>query len=136
MTGSLTTDLSRIRSAFVIARSTAFAFKGKPIDVRAIGRELNVRYALEGSVQCRGDRMRVNVQLVETESGSHLWAERFDKPVTDFFDTQDEIVSRLANQLSTELLRAEAIRSEKVSSSELFRPRFAGLGLDVQGANA
>ena len=120
VTGSLTTDLSRIRGAFVIARSTAFAFKGKPIDVRAIGRELKVRYALEGSVQRRGDRMRVNVQLVETESGSHLWAERFDKPVTDFFVMQDEIVSRVANQLSTELVRAEAGRSEKVSSPDLF----------------
>jgi TolB-like protein len=120
VTGSLTTDLSRIRSAFVIARSTAFTFKGKPIDVRTIGRELNVRYALEGSVQRRGDRMRVNVQLVETERGSHVWAERFDKPVTDFFVMQDEIVSRLANQLSTELLRAEASRSEKAPNPDSF----------------
>ncbi len=112
MTDSLTTDLSRIRSAFVIARSTAFTFKGNPIDVRAIGHDLNVRYALEGTVQSRGNRMRVNVQPVETESGSHVWAERFDKPVADFFDMQDEIVARLANQLSTDLIRAEACRSE------------------------
>jgi TolB-like protein/class 3 adenylate cyclase len=127
VTGSLTTDLSRISAAFVIARSTAFAFKGKPIDVRAIGRELNVRYALEGSVQRRGDRMRVNVQLVETESGTHLWAERFDKPVTDFLDMQDEIVARLANQLSTELLRAEASRSEKAASPDSFDLVLQGL---------
>ena len=69
VTDSLTTDLSRIRGAFVIARSTAFTFKGKPIDVRAIGRELSVRYALEGSVERRGDRLRVNVQLLDTQSG-------------------------------------------------------------------
>ncbi len=96
----------------MIARSTAFTFKGNPIDVRAIGHDLNVRYALEGTVQSRGNRMRVNVQPVETESGSHVWAERFDKPVADFFDMQDEIVARLANQLSTDLIRAEACRSE------------------------
>ena len=97
VTDTLTTDLSRIKGAFVIARNTAFTFKGKPIDVRAVGRELNVRYALEGSVQRRSDRMRVNVQLVDAESGAHLWAERFDKPIADFFDMQDEIVARLAN---------------------------------------
>ena len=127
VTNSLTTDLSRMRSAFVIARSTAFTFKGRRIDVRAIGRELNVRYALEGSVQRRGDRMRVNVQLVETENGGHLWSERFDKPVADFFDMQDEIVARLANQLSTELLRAEANRSEKAASPDSFDLVLQGL---------
>ncbi len=127
VTNSLTTDLSRMRSAFVIARSTAFTFKGRPIDVRAIGRELNVRYALEGSVQRRGDRMRVNVQLVETENGSHLWSERFDKPAADFFDMQDEIVARLANQLSTELIRAEASRSEKAASPDSFDLVLQGL---------
>jgi TolB-like protein/class 3 adenylate cyclase len=86
VTDSLTTDLSRSRSAFVIAHSTAFTYKNKPIDVRAIGRELNVRYILEGSVQRRGERMRVNVQLLDAESRSHLWAERFDKPVAELFD--------------------------------------------------
>jgi TolB-like protein/class 3 adenylate cyclase len=127
VTDSLTTDLSRIRIAFVIARSTAFTYKGKQIDVRAIGRELNVRYALEGSVQRRGDLMRVNVQLVETESGSHLWAERFDKPVADFFVVQDEIVARLANQLSVELPRAEARRSESAPSPDALDLVFQGL---------
>ena len=116
VTESLTTDLSRIKGLLVIARNTAFAFKGKPIDAKKLGCELNVRYMLEGSVQRRSDRMRVNVQLVDTESGSHLWAERFDKPVADFFDMQDEIVARLANQLSTELFSAEARRSERASS--------------------
>ena len=79
VTESLTTDLSRIRRAVVIARNTAFAYKGKPLDTKTIGGELNVRYVLEGSVQRCGSRMRVNVQLIDAETGNHLWAERFDR---------------------------------------------------------
>src|SRR5215467_1115750 len=112
VTESLTTDLSRIGGAFVIARNTAFTFKGKPVDVKKLGRELNVRYVLEGSVQRGGNRLRVNVQLVDAETGNHLWAERFDKPFADLLDMQDEIVSRLANSLDTELVDAEARRAE------------------------
>ena len=100
VTESLTTDLSRISGSFVIARNTAFTYKDKRIDVRAIGRELKVRYVLEGSVQRGGARMRVNVQLINSESGAHLWAERFDKPLADIFDMQDEIVAHLARQLT------------------------------------
>jgi TolB-like protein len=81
VTESLTTDLSRIRSAVVIARNKAFAYKGRQLDVKTIGRELNVRYVLEGSVQRGGNRMRVNVQLIDAETGNHLWAERFDNPL-------------------------------------------------------
>ena len=113
VTESLTTDLSRINGAFVIARNTAFTFKGKAVDVRGLGRDLNVRYALEGSVQRGGNRLRVNVQLIDAESGNHLWAERFDKPVADLFDMQDEIVSRLANSLDAELIAVEARRAER-----------------------
>ncbi len=113
VTESLTTDLSRVNGAFVIARNTAFTFKGRPIDVKKLGRELNVRYVLEGSVQRAGNRLRVNVQLVDAETGNHLWAERFDKPVADLFDMQDEIVSRLANALDAELIAAEARRAER-----------------------
>ena len=91
MTESLTTDLSRIVGLFVIARNTAFTYKDKAIDVRQIGRELSVRYVLEGSVQRGGHRLRVNVQLVDADTGTHLWAERFDKPVADLFDVQDEM---------------------------------------------
>src|SRR5208282_421762 len=80
VTESLTTDLSRLRGSFVIGRNTAFTYKGKAVDLKQIGRELNVRYVLEGSVQRGGNRMRVNVQLIDAESGHHLWAERFDKP--------------------------------------------------------
>jgi TolB-like protein/tetratricopeptide (TPR) repeat protein len=112
VTESLTTDLSRISGAFVIARNTAFTLKGKPFDVTAIGRELNVRYVLEGSVQRGGNRLRVNVQLIDAESGNHLWADRFDKPVADYLEMQDEIVARLAGQLGTELIAAEARRAE------------------------
>src|ERR1700757_1910678 len=111
VTESLTTDLSRINGAFVIARNTAFTFKGKAIDVKKLGRELNVRYVLEGSVQRGGNRLRVNVQLIAAETGNHLWAERFDKPIADLFDMQDEIVSRLANALDAELVAAEARRA-------------------------
>ena len=76
VTESLTTDLSRMRGAVVIARNTAFTYKGKPLDAKTIGRELNLRYVLEGSVQRGGNRMRVNVQLIDAETGNHLWAER------------------------------------------------------------
>jgi TolB-like protein/class 3 adenylate cyclase len=112
VTESLTTDLSRIAGSFVIARNSAFSYKGKSPDVRQIGRELNVRYLLEGSMQRGGNRLRVNVQLIDAESGNHLWAERFDKPVADLFEMQDEIVSRFANTLNAELIAAEARRAE------------------------
>jgi TolB-like protein len=113
VTESLTTDLSRISGGFVIARNTAFTYKGKHVDVKQVGRELGVRYVLEGSVQRGGNRLRVNVQLIDTETGNHLWAERFDKPLADLFDMQDEIVARLANQLGTELVAAEARRAQQ-----------------------
>jgi TolB-like protein/class 3 adenylate cyclase len=112
ITESLTTDLSRINGSFVIARNTAFTFKGKAMDVQKLGRELNVRYVLEGSVQRGGNRLRVNVQLIDVETGNHVWAERFDEPITDLFDLQDEIVSRLANTLNAQLIEAEARSAE------------------------
>jgi TolB-like protein/class 3 adenylate cyclase/Flp pilus assembly protein TadD len=113
VTESLTTDLSRISGSFVIGRNTAFTYKGKHVDLKQIGHELNVRYVLEGSVQRSGSRLRINVQLIDAESGAHLWAERFDKPVADLFDMQDEIVARLASQLGTQLIAAEARRAER-----------------------
>jgi TolB-like protein/class 3 adenylate cyclase len=127
VTESLTTDLSRIRGAVVIARNTAFTYKGKPLDVKAIGRDLNVRYVLEGSVQRAANRMRVNVQLVDAETGSHLWAERFDKPLADLFDMQDEIVGRLANALNAQLIAAEARRAEQAPSPDSIDLFFQGL---------
>ena len=113
VTESLTTDLSRIRGSFVIGRHTAFTYKGQPVNIKQVGRELRVRYVLEGSVQRSGDRLRVNVQLVDPETSAHLWADRFDKPIADLFEMQDEIVSRLANQLEAKLTEEEAHRAER-----------------------
>jgi TolB-like protein/class 3 adenylate cyclase len=127
ITESLTTDLSRIAGSFVIARNSAFSYKGKSPDVRQIGRELDVRYVLEGSIQRGGNRLRVNVQLIDAETGNHLWAERFDKPVADLFEMQDEIVSRLANTLNAQLIAAEARRSE-------YEPHPGSMDLYFQGA--
>jgi TolB-like protein/class 3 adenylate cyclase len=123
VTESLTTDLSRISGSFVIGRHTAFTYKGKAVDLKKVGRELNVRYVFEGSVQRTGNRLRVNVQLVDAESGNQLWGHRFDKPVANLFDLQDEIVSRLANMLEAQLTEVEARRSERSphpSSMELY----------------
>jgi TolB-like protein/class 3 adenylate cyclase/Tfp pilus assembly protein PilF len=135
VTESLTTDLSRISGAFVIGRSTAFSYKGKARDLKQIGRELNVRYALEGSVQRGGNRMRVNVQLIEAETGAHLWAERFDKPIADLFDMQDEIVARLANQLHALLITAEARRAEKAPNPDSMDLVFQGGAMLYRGVS-
>jgi TolB-like protein/class 3 adenylate cyclase len=113
VTESLTTDLSRLPGAFVIARSTAFTYKGKAIDARQIGRDLGVRYVMEGSVQSGGNRIRVHAQLIDAETGAHVWAERFDKLRTDLFDMQDEITGRLARSLGIELVRLESWRAER-----------------------
>src|SRR6266850_4245470 len=126
VTESLTTDLSRISGAFVIARNTAFTFKGKAIDVKKLGRELNVRYVLEGSVQRGNNRLRVNVQLIDAETGNHLWAERFEKPVADLFDMQDEIVSRLANTLDAQLIEVEARRAGRSTDPDAMDLYFQG----------
>jgi len=134
VTESLTTDLSRIRGAYVVARNTAFTFKGKPLDVKTIGRELNVRYVLEGSVQRGGNRMRVNVQLINAETGNHLWAERFDKPLADLFDMQDEIVARLAGALNAQLTAAEARRAEQAPTPDSMDLYFQGLAWFNKGS--
>ena len=138
ITESLTTDLSRIPDSFVIARNSAFTYKSKPVDVKQIGRELGVNYVVEGSVQRANNRMRVNVQLIDATTGSHLWAERFDSEVTDLFEMQDEIVGRLARSLDVELIAtvARTSFSENVDSIDhVFRGRAAlnrGLTADAQ----
>jgi len=111
ITDNLTTDLSRIRNSFVIARNTAFTYKGKNIDAKEIGKELGVRYVLEGSVRRDQDRVRVNAQLIDANSGAHLWADQFDTTRVNLLQMQDEIVARLANTLGLELLKAEAQRN-------------------------
>ena len=135
VTESLTTDLSRIRGSFVIGRNTAFTFKGKAVDLKQIARELNVRYVLEGSVQRGGTRMRVNVQLIDAETGTHLWAERFDKPLADLFDMQDEIVARLAGALNAQLVAAEARRAEQAPNPDSMDLYFQGLAWSHKGAD-
>jgi adenylate cyclase len=127
VTENLTTDLSRIRNSFVIARNTAFTFKGKSIDAKEIGKELGVRYALEGSVQRDQNRVRVNAQLIDTASGAHLWADRFEEDASDLFKLQDQVVARLANSLGYELVRAEA---EKGGRSQI--PDAIDLGMRGQ----
>ena len=104
ITDDLTTDLSRISGSFVIARNTAFTYKHKPVDVKKIGRELGVRYILEGSVRRLGDEVRVNVQLIDSENGAHLWADRFDTDLANLAAAQDEITGRLARALKVELV--------------------------------
>ena len=111
VTDNLTTELSRLHNSFVIARNTAFTFKGKNLDAKAIGKELGVRYVLEGSVQRDANRVRVNAQLIDAESGAHLWADQFEEDVVDLFKLQDEVVARLARTLQIELVNAEAQRS-------------------------
>ena len=111
VTENLTTDLSRIRGSFVIARNTAFSLKGNNVDARAISKELGVRYVLEGSVQRDQTQVRVNAQLIDGETGAHLWADRFEEDVANLFKLQDRVVGRLANTLRYELVRAEAERS-------------------------
>ena len=127
VTESLTTDLSRFNNAVVVSRNTAFTYKGKAVDAKQIGRDLNVRYVLEGSIQRGASRMRINVQLIDAITGNHLWADRFDKPMADLFDMQDEIVSHLANQLRPELLAAEAKRAETVVDPDFVDLYFQGI---------
>ena len=111
ITDDLTTDLSHLGGSFVIARNTAFTYKGKPVDVKQIGRELGVRYLLEGSVRRLGDKVEINAQLISTETGAHVWADRFDGERSKLGELQVEFVSRLANSLGVELVKAEALRS-------------------------
>jgi adenylate cyclase len=110
ITEDLTTDLSRISHMFVISRNTAFTYKDKPINARQIGRELGVRYVLEGSVQRSGSRVRITAQLIEANTDVHLWAQRFDRDMGDLFALQNEITREIATALSSELIIAEAAR--------------------------
>src|SRR4029077_15109684 len=111
ITDDLTTDLSHLPDSFVISRNTAFTYKGKPVDVKQIGRELGVRYLLEGSVRRLEDKISVNAQLISTETGAHVWADRFDGERGKLGELQVDFVSRLANSLGVELVKAESLRS-------------------------
>jgi TolB-like protein/DNA-binding winged helix-turn-helix (wHTH) protein len=113
ITDDLTTDLSHLQDSFVISRGTAFIYKGKPVDAKEIGRELGVRYVLEGSVRRLGEKVEVNAQLVSTETGAHVWADRFEGERTKLGELQLEVVSRLAISLGVALVKAEALRAAR-----------------------
>ena len=117
LTDELTTSLARIHGSLVIARNTATTFKGKAVDAKAIGKDLGVRYVLEGSAQPSGDRRRVNAQLIDADSGAHLWAEQFDTPRCDLLQTQDEIVTHLARAMELQLPQAEAARAKRTRAA-------------------
>jgi adenylate cyclase len=117
LTDELTTSLARVPGNFVIARNTAMTFKGKPVDAKTIGKDLGVRYVLEGSVQSSGDRMRVNAQLIDSSSSAHLWADQFDTPRADLLQTQDAIVAHLANTLAFQLFQAEGARLKRTPTA-------------------
>jgi len=128
ITEDLTTDLSRIAGMFVISRNTAFTYQGKKIDTKQIGRELGVRYILEGSVRRSGSQVRVNAQLIDSETDAHLWAERFDYDASDLFVLQDEVTNRIAITLNLELIGAEAARPTEhpVAFDYILRGRATG----------
>ncbi len=130
LTDELTTALARIRDSFVIARNTALTYKGKPVDAKAIGKDLGVRYVLEGSVQPSGDQMRVNAQLIDADSGAHLWAEQFDTPRADLLQMQDEIVTHLARAMALQLPEAEAARLKRTPAAN---PNAEDLALQCEG---
>jgi TolB-like protein len=117
LTDQLTTALARIHDSFVIARNTAFTYKGKPVDAKAIGKDLGVRYVLEGSVQPSGVQIRVNAQLIDADSRAHLWADQFDTPRADLLQMQDEIVTHLARAMDIQLSEAEAARHKRTPAA-------------------
>ena len=132
VTENLTTDLSRIRNSFVIARNTAFTFKDKAVDTKQIAKELGVRYVLEGSVQRDQNRVRVNVQLIDGETGAHLWADRFQEDVADLFKLQDDVVARLTNSLGNELVKAEARGDRRIANLDAFDLTMRGRALSFE----
>ena len=101
------TDLSKLSELHVIARNSSFTYKGKPVDVKQVGRDLGVRYVLEGSVRKAGNRVRVTGQLIDAESGAHIWADRFDRDLTDIFAVQDELTQEIIAALKIKLSAAE-----------------------------
>jgi len=119
MVEEIVTALSRIRWLFVIARNSSFTYKGQATDLRRVGRELGVRYVLEGSVRRGGNRVRISAQLIEAESGAHLWADRFDGSLEDVFDLQDKVAASVAGVVEPALQAAETVRSARRPTSDL-----------------
>ena len=127
ITDDLTTDLSRLADMLVISRDTAFTYKEKPVNAKRIGRELGVRYVLEGSVQRSANQVRINAQLIDAETDTHLWAERFDRGIGDLFALQNEITGRIASALNLTLIASEAARPTQHPDAldHIFRGRAA-----------
>jgi adenylate cyclase len=119
MVEEIITALSRIRWLFVIARNSSFTYKGQAVDVKRVGRELGVRYVLEGSVRKAGNRVRITGQLIEADSGAHLWADRFDGSLEDVFDLQDKVASSVAGVIEPALQTAETVRSANRTTNDL-----------------
>jgi len=136
ITEDVTTDLSRIADSFVISRNTAFTYRNKPVDTKQIGRELGVRYVLEGSVRRLGHKVRVNAQLIDAETDAQLWAEQFDGEIGDLFALQNEITSRIAIALNVELSRREAARSTEQPDALDYLLRGRAAYWDWQGARS
>ena len=113
MVEDLITGLSRISWLFVIARNSSFAYKGKPVDIKQVGRELGVRYVVEGSVRKAGNRVRITAQLIEAETGTHLWADKYDGVLADVFDLQDEITETIVGIIEPSVRRAEIERARR-----------------------
>ena len=111
MAEEITTALSRVRSFFVIARNSSFTYKGRAVDVREVGRELGVRYVVEGSVRREGNRIRITAQLIDAETGNHIWAERYDRDLADIFAVQDEITRAMVTALAPAISQAEQQRA-------------------------
>ncbi len=113
MVEDIITGLSRIKWLFVIARNSSFTYKGKAVDVRQVGRELGVRYVLEGGVRKAGSRLRITAQLVEAETGAHLWADQFDGAIDDVFELQDQITDQVVGIVEPSLRKPEIERSRR-----------------------
>ena len=129
ITDDLTTDLSHLQGSFVISRGTAFTYKGKPVDAKQIGNDLGVRYLLEGSVRRLGEKVEINAQLISTETGAHVWADRFEGERSKLGEMQVDVVARLANSLGAEIVKAEALRSMRERPNN---PDAADLAMQAQ----
>src|SRR5262249_27088954 len=116
----LITDLSKIRGFMVIARNSSFAYRGRSVDIRAVAKDLGVRYVIEGSVRRVAARVRINAQVIDASNGSHVWADRFDRDLADIFMVQDEVISQIVNALAGALPSAAAHTKRRATSVEVY----------------
>ena len=119
MVEDIITGLSRFKSLFVIARNSSFTYKGKAVDIKQVGRELGVRYVLEGSVRKAGNRVRITGQLIDAATGNHIWADRYDSTLEDIFDLQDRVTTSVIGAIAPQLERAEIARAQRKPTESL-----------------